>query len=63
MIDEFKANITKYLVLTNLLVSINVLQNKTIPYTFPLRYYRGFGQSVFHYIFKETFRKKKSKKI
>jgi len=33
-----------------------------IPYTFPLRSYRHFGQRVFHYIFKETFDKKKIKK-
>ncbi len=33
-----------------------------IPYTFPLRYYRHFGQRVFYYIFKETFEKKKIKK-
>ena len=33
-----------------------------IPYTFPLRSYRHFGQRVFHYIFKETFEKKKIRK-
>ena len=37
------------------------LVNNTIPYTLPLRSYRRFGQSVFHYIFKEIFEKKKIK--
>jgi len=34
----------------------------TIPYTFPLRSYRRFGKSVFHFIFKDTFEKKKTRK-
>ncbi len=42
---------------------VEVRKNNPIPYTFCLHSSALSAKSVFHYIFKETLRKKKSKKI